>query len=150
MPRRFVQRQRAAGMHSIRHPVGPRADVDVLENSPTGNQTLFLGAVAKLRKATISFMSFRTSAGSHATPTGQIFVKIYIRLFFESLSRKFKLHLKTTRITGTLHEDQYAFLSYLAQFFLERKIFEVKVVEKIKTHILCSIIFFPAVVPFMR
>jgi hypothetical protein len=34
------------------------------------------------------------------------------------------------------------FWSYLAQFFLEREMFQTKVVEKIKTHILCSITFF--------
>jgi hypothetical protein len=31
---------------------------------------------------------------------------------------------------------------YLAEFFLEWEMFETKVVEKIKTHILCSIMFF--------
>jgi len=31
---------------------------------------------------------------------------------------------------------------YLAQFFLEREIFQTKIVEKIKTHILCSATFF--------
>ena len=34
------------------------------------------------------------------------------------------------------------FLSYLAQFFLEWKMFQTKVVEKIKTQILCSVNFF--------
>ena len=34
------------------------------------------------------------------------------------------------------------FLSYLAQFFLEWETFQTKVVEKIKTHILCSVTFF--------
>ena len=34
------------------------------------------------------------------------------------------------------------FLSYLVQFFLECKMFQTKVVEKIKTHILCSVTFF--------
>ena len=34
------------------------------------------------------------------------------------------------------------FWSHLAQFFLEWEMFQTKVVEKIKTHILCSIIFF--------
>jgi len=34
------------------------------------------------------------------------------------------------------------FKSYFAQFFLEWKIFQIKVVEKIKTHILCPITFF--------
>ena len=33
------------------------------------------------------------------------------------------------------------FLSYLAQFFLEWEMLQTKVVEKIKTHILCSITF---------
>ena len=32
--------------------------------------------------------------------------------------------------------------SYLAQLFLERKIFQKKVVEKIKTHILCTMALF--------
>ena len=34
------------------------------------------------------------------------------------------------------------FLSYLAQLFLEWEMFQTKVVEKIKTHILCSVTFF--------
>ena len=43
------------------------------------------------------------------------------------------------------------FWSYLAQFFLEWEMFQTKVVEKIKTHILCSINFFlPKIVPFKR
>jgi hypothetical protein len=32
---------------------------------------------------------------------------------------------------------------YLAEFFVEWEIYQIKVVEKIKTHILCSAIFFP-------
>jgi len=35
------------------------------------------------------------------------------------------------------------FRSYLAQFFLEWEMFQTKVVEKIKTHILCPVTFFP-------
>ena len=34
------------------------------------------------------------------------------------------------------------FWSYLAQFFLEWEMFQTKVAEKIKTHILCSVTFF--------
>ena len=34
------------------------------------------------------------------------------------------------------------FWSYLAQFFLEWEMFQTEVVEKIKTHILCSVTFF--------
>ena len=32
--------------------------------------------------------------------------------------------------------------SYLAEIFLEWEMFQTKVAEKIKTHILCSVIFF--------
>jgi hypothetical protein len=55
-----------------------------------------------------------------------------------------------TRITGVLYEDKYTctFMIYLAEFFLERKVFLTKVVEKIKTHILCPIFFFPKIMLF--
>ena len=39
-------------------------------------------------------------------------------------------------------ETNITFWSYLAQFFLEWEMFQTKVVEKIKTHILCSVTFF--------
>jgi hypothetical protein len=39
---------------------------------------------------------------------------------------------------------------YIADFLLEWEMFQIKVVEKIKTHILCSVTFFPKIVPFMR
>jgi len=35
------------------------------------------------------------------------------------------------------------FLSYLGQLFLEWEMFQAEVVEKIETHILCSVTFFP-------
>jgi len=34
------------------------------------------------------------------------------------------------------------FLSYLAQFFLEWEMFQTKIVEDVRTHILCSVTFF--------
>ena len=42
----------------------------------------------------------------------------------------------------TLHEYEYTFFSYLAQFFSKWEMFEIKFVDKIKTQILCSIFFF--------
>jgi len=57
------------------------------------------------------------SEWNNSAVTGQIFMKFDIRVFFEDLSRKLKFHLNLTRITGTLHEDQYTFL--IPQFFLE-------------------------------
>ena len=41
-------------------------------------------------------------------------------------------------------------LSYFAHFFLEWEMFHTKVIEQIKTHILCSTIFFPKTVPSLR
>jgi hypothetical protein len=50
---------------------------------------------------------------------------------------------------GTLHEDQSTFfLSYFAHFFLEWRMFQTNVVQKIKTHILHSVIF-SNIIPFM-
>ena len=40
-----------------------------------------------------------------------------------------------------MHTDTH-FCSHLAQFYLEREMFQTKVVQKIKTHILCSVTFF--------
>ena len=49
-----------------------------------------------------------------------------------------------TRITGTLHEDQYTFSTISHLIILRTKIFfsRKKIVEEIKTHILCLIIFY--------
>ena len=82
-------------------------------------------------------MSVPLSAWNNSAPTGWNFMKFDIRAFLANLSRKY----------------QYTFLSYLAQFFLEREMFQTEVVEKIKTRILCSITSpppTPEIVPFMR
>jgi hypothetical protein len=52
-----------------------------------------LGAVEKLRKATISFVvSVCESAWGMSAPTGRIFMTFDIRVVVKSLSRKFKCH----------------------------------------------------------
>jgi hypothetical protein len=67
--------------------------------------------LVKLRKALISFiMSVCPFAWNNWAHTGRNFTKFYIWLFSENLTRKFKFHENLTRITGTLHEDQYTFL----------------------------------------
>jgi hypothetical protein len=38
----------------------------------------------------------------------------------------------------------------ISYFLLELKMFQMKIVEKIKTHILFFVIFFSKIVPFMR
>jgi hypothetical protein len=39
-------------------------------------------------------------------PTGGIFMKFYISVFFENLSKEFKFHCSLIKLTSTLHEDQ--------------------------------------------
>jgi hypothetical protein len=44
--------------------------------------------------------------------------------------------LKSDQGNGTLHdEDNYTFVSYLAQFLVEWEMFQIQAVEEIKTHI---------------
>ena len=57
---------------------------------------MFLGAFAKLRKVTTSFiMSVRPSAWNNSSLTGRIFMKFDISGFFENLSRKIQASLKS-------------------------------------------------------
>jgi len=110
-----------------------------------------LGSFAKLRKATIFAMSVRPSAWNISAHTAWISMKFDTREFSENLSRKFKFYYNRTRITGTLHEDQYTFLSYVAQLFLKWKMFQKQFVEKLERHILCSInFFFSKILLFVR
>ena len=63
-----------------------------------GHHYTFLGAFAKLRKATIRFAisvckPLLPSVWNNSAPTGRIFMKFDIRRFFEkNLSKKIKFH----------------------------------------------------------
>ena len=52
-------------------------------------------------------------------------------------------------MTGTSHNDQHTFGSYLAQFFLKLDMSLKKLVKKIKTHFAFND-FCSKIVPFMR
>ena len=82
----------------------------------------FLFALAKLRKATISFiMSLCLSVCLSAwksTPTGRILMKFDIGVFFENMSKILKFHKNLTRITRTLHEDLCIFITISLSFLL--------------------------------
>jgi hypothetical protein len=80
-------------------------------------------------------LTFRPYTSNNSAPTGQILVKFDVWVFFENLSLKFEFYLNLTRTADTVH------LWHLAEFSLEWEIFQTRFVEKIKTHILCSIIF---------
>ena len=102
----------------------------------------FLDAFAKLQIAAIIFvMSVRPSAWKYSAPTGRIFMKFYISVFVENPSRKPQFHCNLTRITVLYIKANVNVWWYLADSS-EREILQTNVVEKIKTHILCSITFF--------
>ena len=75
--------------------------------------------------------------GSHWTDFQKIW---YFENLKKKLLRKFKFYYNRTRVTGTLHEDQYTFLITLIQFFLHEKFFSQKL-ERRSKHISCSINF---------
>jgi len=66
-----------------------------------------LSPFGKLQKITINFvmslcLSVRLSPWNMSAPTGRIFMKFDIWIFFENLLRKFKFHWNMTRITGNI------------------------------------------------
>jgi hypothetical protein len=72
----------------------------------------FLGAFAKLRKATVSFVtSVCPSAWNNSAPTRRVLMKLDIWDFCENLSRKCKLRWNPTWITGTLHKERFTFMT---------------------------------------
>jgi hypothetical protein len=83
-------------------------------------------------------MSVRLN-GTTGLPLDGFFMKFYIWIFFENLSRKFKFRYNRTRISGIVREGRYTFWSCLAEIFLGWETIEIKVVEKIKIHILRSV-----------
>jgi hypothetical protein len=55
----------------------------------------FLGAFAKLRKATVRFvMSVCHFAWNNSTPNGQILIKFYIQAFFRKSVERIEVSLK--------------------------------------------------------
>jgi len=100
---------------------------------------------AKLQKVTIScVMSVYPSVHvEHFSLHGMDFHEIcYLSIFFQKPLRKLKFHWNQTRIMVLYMKTDIHFWSYLAQFFLEWEMLQIQVVQKIKTHILCSVTFF--------
>ena len=86
-------------------------------------------------------MSVCPSAWNNSTPTGRILTKFDIWAFFANLSRKFKFHEKPTKITGTLHEDVFTFITISSWILLRMR----NVVDRCcreNQNILCSVTFF--------
>ena len=67
---------------------------------------------------------------------------VYLRIFGKKSVKKIQISLKSDKNLRVHHVKTDIHVRYLAEFFLEREMFQAKVVEKIKTNILCSVTFF--------
>jgi hypothetical protein len=101
-----------------------------------------LSKIYEKRLLSSSCLSVPPFAWNNSAVTERIFVKFDIWLLFENVSRYFKLHYNLTRMIGTLHEDRCTFMVISRRILLKMKRFRTKIVEKMKTHILCSVTFF--------
>ena len=107
------------------------------------------GAFTELRKATIIFVmsdcpSVCPSAWNSYAPTGGILMKFDTGVFFFRKSvEKMQVSINLTRITGTLHGDQYIFL-VISRLFLLRMInvSDTSCTENQSTHLLFNKVFF--------
>jgi hypothetical protein len=88
-----------------------------------------------MRKATISYvMSVCLSALKNSVSIRQIFMRFDLFIFFENLSRKFKFNWNLTRITDTIHEDQYTVLMSRLILLRIRNFSDKSCRENQKTH----------------
>jgi hypothetical protein len=106
-----------------------------------------LGAYATSRKAVISFViSVCPSACQHGTTRlsmeGFRWNLIFDKFFWKPVG-KIWVWLNSDKNDATLHKDQRKFLIISRSILLRTINFSDKVVEKIKTHILCLVTFFP-------
>jgi hypothetical protein len=103
-----------------------------------------LGALAKLRKATIdscpSVSTRMKQLSSHWTD----FYEIWYLESFLKICRENSSFIKSGKNNGYFTWRRFTFIwQYLADFFLEWGMFHITVVDRTKTHILCSMTFFP-------
>jgi hypothetical protein len=107
-----------------------------------------LRASANLRKAPNSFvLSVRMEQlDSHCTNFDE---SSYLSIFRKSVA-KIQVSLKSDKITGTVQEDPHIISSPILLRMRDSSYSKTKAVEKIKSHILCSIIISPKILPFMK
>jgi hypothetical protein len=108
---------------------------EIWKPTATTKSYAFLGAFAKLRKATITFacLSVRPH-GAARLPVDEFSWNFDIWVFFENLPWKLKFHWNFARIRGTLHEDIFAFITICRWIFLRMGNVSDRFVENIKAH----------------
>jgi hypothetical protein len=94
-------------------------------------------------------LSFRRSAGNNSASTGRIFLKtLCLSVFPKS---EFKCHYNPTRITSTLHEDQYTSMMLPRWILLRtRNISDNSCRESQNTHFTFSNFFLYGITLFVR
>ena len=97
----------------------------------------FLDAFAEMRKAAISFvmcLSVLLPAWDNSAPTGRIFTKFCIWVFFRKTSEKNQVSLKSEKNNCTLRNDQYTFFMICCSVLLKmRNISDKSCIENKKT-----------------
>jgi hypothetical protein len=123
--------------------------VDTLER--TGSlSALFLGAFAKLRKATISFVkSVCPSAWKNSALLNGFSWNLVSEYFSKICSKKFQVSLKSDKNNGYFTWRPMYIYDKIWWILLRMRSVSDKFVEKIKTHILCSPHFCSKILPFM-
>jgi hypothetical protein len=104
-PRRFLLRA------FIQRPLTVSLLDQILCSAPVYQTSSILGAFAKLRKATISFVMFCLSAWNKSTPTGHIFMKFNIRVVFKTL-REIQVSLNSDSNNGYCACSWRTFVTY--------------------------------------
>jgi len=107
-----------------------------------------LGAFEKLRKGTISFVMHVRSKGTRL-PLDRFSWNLIFEIFRKSVE-KIQVSLKSDKNKGYFTWRPIYIFYDISLISSYSEMFRTKVVEKIKTHILCSVTFFPKIVPFMR
>ena len=119
-------------------------------NDARGKQ-LFLDTILRpylgaFTKATVNLCHV-CPRGTSLLPTGQIFIEFDIWVFLENLSRKFEFFWGQTRITGSLHDDQYTLMTISRSFVLRMRNVSDKIcTENQNTHFVFNVFFFSKIV----
>jgi hypothetical protein len=83
-------------------------------------------------------MYVRLSAWNNAAPMDGFSLNLMFDIFRKS-AKKVQVSLKYDKNNCILHEDLCTFLSYIAQFFLEKEMFQTNFAHKIETRLLFNI-----------
>jgi hypothetical protein len=101
-----------------------------------GKRQFFLSTLAKLQKATISFvMSVRLSAWTNSAAIGRILTKFDICLFSRKSVEKIKVYYNLTTVTSTLHENKYPFFIIFPSAILKMRQISRKFCRENQTYV---------------